>query len=389
MVFEQGRVGESWRSQRWDSFQLNSPNWANLLPGQAESAEPSDGFLGRDAWVSQLERYAAAERLPVREATRIAALDRAPRSSGFRLRTDSDEEFEARSIVVASGFQRVPKLPAIAAGLPGTITSLHTSEYRRPDLLPAGAVLVVGSAQSGGQVAEDLLDAGRRVFVSASAVGRLPRRYRGRDIFEWLAAARFFDQTVEQLADPRMRFAAQPIVSGVGRFGHTLSLQLLAARGAMLLGRLRSIQDGRLRFEDDLAASMAFADRGSAQIRELIERAIREQGVAAPPAEPDPADEPFQNPEALTSPGELDPDAERIGTVIWATGFGADLSWIKLPVTDETGAVLHDGGRAPVPGCWFVGMPWLRSRKSGIIMGADTDGAAIADQVAAHLAGPA
>jgi putative flavoprotein involved in K+ transport len=388
VVFEQGRVGESWRAQRWDSFVLNSPSWANVLPGQLEPVAPRDGFLIREAWVSQLDAYASAQRLPVRQATRITCLERASGDLGsFRLRTDGGDEVEARSVVVAAGSQRVPKLPAIAAGLPPEITSLHTSGYRRPDQLPAGGVLVVGSAQSGGQVAEDLLDSGRRVYVSASTVARWPRRYRGRDIFEWLAVAGFFDQTVEQLADPRMRFAALPIISGVGRYGHTLSLQFLVARGAVLLGHLQGISDGRLELAGDLVASISFADRFSAEARDQIERAIREEGIAAPPAEPDAADETMTNAEGLASPSELDLEKAGIGTVIWATGFGADLSWIKVPVTDPTGAVLHDGGRSPTPGLWFLGIPWMRSRKSAIILGANDDGAAIADQVVEHLAG--
>ncbi len=232
------------------------------------------------------------------------------------------------------------------------------------------------------------MDAGRRVFVSASAVGRFPP-YRGRDIFEWLKAAGFFDQTVEQLADPRTRFAALRMISGVGRYGHTLSLQLLESRGAVLVAHLRAIEDGCLAFADDLAASIAMGDQSSAQFRAQIERAILEGRLDAPAADPDPADDPVPDLEALSSPRELDLDAEEIGTVIWATGFGADLSWIKVPVTDSSGTLLHDDGRAPVPGLWFLGTPWLRSRKSGIIMGADEDGAAIVDQVAAHLAGDA
>jgi putative flavoprotein involved in K+ transport len=275
----------------------------------------------------------------------------------------------------------------MAATLPAGVASLHTADYRRPDQLPPGGVLVVGSAQSGGQVAEDLLDAGRNVFISASVVGRLPRRYRGRDIFEWLVPAHFFDQTVDQLPDPRLRLAAQPMLSGVGRYGHTLSLQLLRERGAVLHGRLLGNRDGRSLFELDLAASVAAGDRGSADIRELIERTIAVEGLDAGPLEHDRADESWADLEALTSPAVLDFANEGIASVLWATGFGADLSWINLPVADATGAVLHDAGRSFIAGLWFLGLPWLRSRGSGMILGADRDGAVVAAQVAAHLAG--
>ena len=258
VVFEAGRIGETWRTQRWDSFALNTPSWANVLPGETEPAEPSDGFLTRDAWVGRLENYATSQRLPVREATPITALDQRPGGRGLLLTTDDGERIEARSVVISAGFQSTPKLPAMAAALPSRITSLHTADYRRPDELPAGAVLVVGSAQSGGQIAEDLLDAGRRVFLAASTLGRIPRRYRGKDIFEWLFPLGYFDQLVQQ-ADPRVRAAPPPMISGVGRYGHTLSLQLLAARGAVLLGHLRAVENGCLRFENDLGTSVAHA----------------------------------------------------------------------------------------------------------------------------------
>jgi len=385
VVLEAGRVGETWRTQRWDSFALNTPSWANVLPGQTEPAEPRDGFQTRDAWVHRLEDYATTQRLPVREATQITALEHAPGGGGFRLTTGGGDEIEARSVVVAAGFQRIPKLPTLATALPPSVKSLHTAHYRSPDQLPPGAVLVVGSAQSGGQIAEDLLDAGRRVFLAASNVGRIPRRYRGRDILEWLFPLGYFDQPVE-LADAHTRLAPPPMISGVGRYGHTLSLQFLAARGAVLLGRLHGVEDNRLSFENDLAGSIAHADRVSAQARQLIDRAIEEQDMTAARAEADPADDPFPDPEALASPVELDLDAEGIASVIWATGFTFDVSWIGIPVVDGTGALSHQGGRASIPGLWFLGMPWLISRKSAIIYGSVGDSAAIAEQVTGFLA---
>lgn len=297
VVFEQGHVGETWRTQRWDSFQLNSPGWANALPGDALPVEPPDGFLGRDAWIDRLAEYAVVQRLPVREATRIAGLESGDAQRPFRLRTDGGEEIGALTVVVAA-----------------------------------------------------------------------------------------YDQTVEQLADPRARFAALPMISGVGRYGHTLSLQLLADRGAVLLGRLRAIEDGCVTFSDDLRASISLGDQSSAQFRAQIEGTILARHLDAPDPDPDPADDPFSDLESLDSPSEIDLDAEDIRTVIWATGVRADLSWIKVPVTDSSGALPCDGGRTPVPGLWLTGMPWLRTRKSGIIMGAADDAGAVVDQVAAHLA---
>lgn len=387
VVLEQGRVGESWRSQRWDSFQLNTPVWAGRLPGAADPDEPLDSFLTREAWVHHLEEYARTFGLPVRDGIRATSLHASDDGRTFVLRAESPEpeEILARSVVLANGFQRVPRLPPFAQKAPASITSIHSSSYRRPDQLPPGAVLVVGTAQSGGQIAEDLLDAGRTVYVAASAVGRMPRRYRGRDIFEWAVPAGFFDQTVEQLADPRRRFAAQPIISGVGRYGHTLSLQLLVSRGATLLGRLTDIDGTRLRFEQDLPAAIRMADRVSAEIRADVERGIQAQAIEAPDHEPDPADEPVADPDAMTSPEELDMEDAKIGAIVWSTGVTGDLSWVQLEVKDETGAPRHEKGKAPVPGVWFLGVPWMRSRKSAIVLGADEDGGAVADEIAGFL----
>lgn len=390
VVFEQGRVGESWRSQRWDSFALNTPMWANRLPGDGEPAEGRDAFLLRDAWVARLEEYSRSQRVPVRTRVRVTAVERTTREGAFRLtlETPDPETVEARSVILASGFQRVPTLPALAASVPRGIVSIHAADYRRPEALPPGAVLIVGGAQSGGQIAEDLLDAGREVFMSASGVGRLPRRYRGRDIFEWLFGSGFFDQQVGQLPDPRMALAAQPILSGVGPRGHTLSLQLLAGRGATLLGRLRTIGGERVDFAPDLADSIRTADRVSAQVRALVDNGIAAQGVAAPPAELDPADEPVPSPDVMAagSPGSLDIGRAGISAIVWSTGFGTDLSWVRLPVADERGKPIHREGAASVPGIWFLGVPWMRARKSSILLGADADAAAIVAAVAAFLA---
>lgn len=389
-LLEQGRIGESWRSQRWDTFALNTPAWANRLPGDSEDAGPHDAFLVRDAWVARLDDYVRTHALPARTGVRVTAVERSAHGAGFVLRlAGADKEtVRARSVVLASGFQRLPQLPAAAAAVPAGITSLHAADYRCPEALPAGAVLVVGSGQSGGQIAEDLLDAGRDVFMSASAVGRLPRRYRGRDIFEWLVPAGFFDQTVAQLRDPRMATAAQPIISGVGRYGHTLSLQFLAGRGARLVGRLRAIEGQRLKFEADLADSIRTGDRVSAEVRAGIEKGIAARGGGAPDLEPDPADEPLESPDevAARAPQALDFERDGITTIIWSTGFGVELGWVRLPVRDDRGRPIHTDGAAPVSGVWFLGVPWMRSRRSGIVLGADAEGRQTADAVAAYLA---
>ena len=331
LVLEAGRIGESWRSQRWDSFTLNTPTWANRMPGDdpAADAEPPDGFLAVAAWVARLEAYVARFGLPVQTGVRVTGLDASARRLRLRTSAPDHAELAPRAVIVASGFQRVARLSQAAASVPAGVLSLHTVDYRRPDALPPGGVLIVGSAQSGGQIAEELLAAGRHVVVAASAVPRVPRRYRGRDIVEWLRGAGFFDHTVAALPDPRMRFVPPPMISGLGRYGHTISLQGLAARGAQLTGRLLGFEDGVACFADDLTSSLRFGDRASTDARAAVDRAIADNGIPAPAAEPDPDDVPVADPEAWHGPARLDLAAEGIGTLIWATGFGPDTGWLS------------------------------------------------------------
>ncbi len=228
--------------------------------------------------------------------------------------------------------------------------------------------MVVGSAQSGGQIAEDLLDAGRTVYVCTSTVARVRRRYRGRDMLERLAAAGFFDQRPEQLPDPAMQFAAQPIISGVGRYGHTLSLQFLAARGAILLGRLRDVGDGRLILDDTVGRDIRFGDEKSAEFRQLIDEGLRTAGIDAPPPEPDEADEPHPDPDSVRSPQTLDLDAAGVGTVIWATGVGGEFGWLRLPVLDDRGSPVHPTAWPP----WRASTSWASRGSPGASPGSSS-----------------
>lgn len=390
VVLERGRVAETWRSQRWDSFALNTPAWMNRLPGAADDGGPWDAFATGAAWVEHLEAYAALARLPVRPGVEVTGLRREPDGT-FALDASaagSSETLRARSVVVASGVQRVPRIPAIAAALPGDVLQLHTSEYRSPAALPPGAVLVVGAAQSGGQVVEDLLDTGRFVHLATSRVARFRRRMYGRDILEWLVPAGFFDATPASLPDPAMQLEPQPLISGVGRYGHTLSFQWLQSRGARLHGRLRSVERGRLTFDDDLAANIRYADERSRETTRQVSAALIEGGLGAPlpPLEDDPADVPHPDPDAERPPRTLDLLDAGIATVIWATGFLPRTPWLPPEHLDERGLLLTAGGAASMPGLFAIGSPWLRTRGSGIVYGVDRDAAAITEMVTAHLA---
>jgi putative flavoprotein involved in K+ transport len=204
---------------------------------------------------------------------------------------------------------------------------------------------------------------------------------------EWFQDAGFWDVTVERLPDPRIRFAKQPAISGVGRFGHTVSLQSLAGRGAVLLGRPTAIEGDRLLLDDTVGANIAFGDARSAEFNADLDKASRASGTEPPELEPDPADEPHPDPMSVRSPRELDLDAAGVSTVVWATGFGGDLGYLRLPVFDPDGAPVHERGLTTVPGIYFLGIPWLSTRKSGIILGADEDGAFVADRIADRLTG--
>jgi len=381
IVLERGEIGETWRTQRWDSFRLNTPNALNRLPGGHEPERP-DEFLGRDAWVAELEAYARTRSLPVRTHANVTGVTAAT-DSGFDVTIGSGEIVHARSVVVASGIANSKKLPAAAAGIDRGTMVLTTGTYRQPSQLPPGAVLVVGSAQSGCQIAEDLLDAGRDVYLATGTVGRAPRRLRGRDTLAWLSESGWMAQRREDLPDPALIRSPQPQISGVGPRGHTVSLQSLARRGVTLLGHFESAGGTRLRFGDDLAQHVRSGDEGSAKIRQHVDDYIARSGIDAPASEPDPADEPADA-ESFRAPTELDLAARGVRAVIFSTGFGPDYSWLRLPILEADGSITHQEGRTAVRGVWFVGLLWMRSRRSAIISGAMDDSAYVAAEIAAR-----
>jgi putative flavoprotein involved in K+ transport len=390
VVLERGRIGESWRSQRWDSFQLNTPNWMNLLPGQELGGSRRDAFLGRDELVRRFELYAAACALPV--TTRVTVTDVELEDAGgtFLVRGAASGgrvvSWRARTVVVAAGIQREPRLPGFGRQLPPGVGQIHASQYRAPAALRSGAVVVAGSGQSGCQIAEELLAAGRTVYLCASRVARVPRRHRGRDITEWWADTGVFDETVADLEDPALRSAPQPHVSGVGSRGHTVSLQQLARDGVRLLGRALGVNEGRLALDRRLGEYVRFADERSAKARRDADAAILRLAGSLPAEEDDPADAPAPELYDVTGPEDLDLREAGVGAIIWCTGFTGDFGWLRLPVLDARGFPVHDGGVSPVPGLFFLGLPWLRRRKSGIIYGVAEDAERIAAAVGQHLA---
>ena len=390
VVFERGRIGETWVSQRWDSFKLNTPNIMNVLPGLPYAGQERDGFWRGDELVDYFKRYVESFRLPVQTGTRVVSVERANDQESFIVDTLSGRRVRdsvlSRSVVIASGVQNTPKIPPLRSKLPDKITQLHTVDYRNPQGLPPGVVVVVGSAQSGMQITEDLLSAGRSVYLCTSKVGRVPRRYRGRDVLEWWVDMKKLDVTFASLEDKSISRAAQPQVSGLGRHGHTLSLQQLARQGAVILGRLLDVQAGSLGLSDEAAAHVRFADEFSRQTKDDIDAFIEKAGITPASLEDDPADASDPRAECVSPLRRLDLLAANVSTVIWATGFGVDFSWIHLPVLDPEGKPIQQWGASPVRGLYFIGFPWLNSRKSGILYGVEEDARHIAKSISKQLA---
>ena len=367
VVLERGRVGWSWRTQRWDSFRLNTPVWANLVPGRFLDG-PADSFATAEALVSGLERF--AEDLPVHEGVEVLRAERI--GPVWQLHT-SHGALVTGTVVVASGFQNNPRTPGYATSLPADVEQLHVAEYRRPEDLD-GAILVVGGGQSGAQIAEDLLEAGHRIYLSTSRVGRLPRRYRGRDSYEWLRDTGELERSTGD-ADAAMIAATPPKISGASG-GRTVSYQDLAVRGATLLGRTTGWDGRRLTLATDLGANVRFADESSQAFRSAWDKRAalleRNDGDAW---QRDPADEPDESLHEAQGPSSLDLAAEGIATVIWATGFDPSIGWLPPGALDVQ-------GRPRLPGLHVIGAPWLTHRASGNLYGMTSDAERLADMVA-------
>lgn len=373
------KLGGSW-PDRWEDFCLVTPNWTSSLPGYPYDGNDPDGFMPRDEIAARIAGYAAAIGARVVLGTAVNRLS--VRAGGDFLLETSGGSMTARQVVVATGGFHIPKMPAMAAVLPPRLTQLHTHDYVREDALPPGGVLVVGSGQSGAQIAEELHAAGRHVYLAVGSSGRLPRRYRGHDIFWWVAeVGRRGGQyglalpAVKTLPDPRMRFAPNPHLSGHGG-GHDTNLRRMAAEGITLLGHLDGIDGDRIRLRPDLSASLARADRFfDENYRPLIELFIERAGVEAPPDDRGPFD--FEPPVELG----LDLSEAGISTVLWACGYRLDFSWLDLPILDEFGVPRQDRGVSEVSGLYFLGLPWLHTVASATLGGVGGDARYLAERM--------
>jgi len=376
VVLERGRIGESWR-QRWDTFCLVTPNWTFRLPGCPYSGPDPDGFMPRSEIVGTLEEYARRFRAPVRENVTVVSIE-SPPSGDFLLRTTSGD-IQSPALVLATGAYQGAHLPPVSATLPHGLLQIDVTAYRNESTLPPGRVLIIGSGQSGAQIAEELHETGREVVLSCGKAPWVPRRIAGRDIVWWLVETGFFDQPLAALPSPAARLDANPLVTGHGG-GRDLNLRTLRAMGVTLAGRFLGAQDGVARFAPDLGASAAWGDQRCRDLMKLIEGRASALGIPVKIDEPEPFD--GKAPESLNLSG--------FGAAIFTAGFRpAYRSWLPWPQAfDDLGFPLQkDGASTVIPGLYFAGVHFLRTRKSALLLGAAEDAAIIAHQVVNALGG--
>jgi putative flavoprotein involved in K+ transport len=390
MVFERGKTGESWRSQRWQSFKLNTANKLNVLPGATYNGHDPEGFCTAAEYVASLEAYKVAFQLPVIENASVIAIEKLSYRGPFTVMVNESghvKMYQCKQVIISSGEMSEAKIPALANKLASGIHQLHASEYRSPEQLPPGSVLVVGSAQSGIQIAEELVDAGKKVFLSTSMVPRVPGKYRGKDIMDWLLMTKFLDVPKEAITDPHMLQMKAPQLTGIGECRRTISLQSLARKGITLVGTMKDANGYTIEFLPNAIMHIQFADAFSQRVKGMIDEFVQAMKMNAPAPEPDEADAPDVNTAAASSITSLNLQAQKITTIIWATGFQGNYNYLKIPVIDDAGNPVHEHGISHEAGLYFLGLHWLRARKSGIILGIQDDAEFIVNQVLERRAG--
>ena len=370
VILERGRLAERWRSERWDSLRLLTPNWQSRLPHWHYRGDRPDDFMTTPEFIRHLEGYAESFEAPVQTGTNVETVERIG-DGRFRVATDKGE-WAANNVVVATGFCDIPRIPEFAAKVPGDIVQMVPSDYRNPAQLPKGGVLVVGASATGLQIADELADAGHAVTLAVGTHVRAPRRYRGRDILYWMDAMGGFAAP----ADPaEERKSPAPQLVGTPE-NHDLDVGMLQDKGVRLTGGAVTIRGDRVCFADDLEAKVAAAEEMMAGLLAKIDGYIEASGE--PATAPD-------TPAPITlhpAPSEIDLHAENIRTVVWATGFERRYPWLKLPVLDDRGEIRHDGGVTPEPGLYVLGIRFQRRKYSNLIDGVGRD----AEDLSEHLA---
>jgi putative flavoprotein involved in K+ transport len=371
IILEAGRVAETWRSRRWDSFCLVTPNWTVQLPGAKYDGPNPDGFMPLAELVAHFQRWASSFAGPVEENCAVTSLE--PDGGAFLLSLPTGK-LKARRVVVASGAYQKPYRPAGAESLPKDLLQIFAEEYSNPAALPPGAVVVIGSGQTGCQLAEELHQSGRKVFLACGRCVWVPRRLQGHDIVWWMIESGFMDRTPDKLPSPFARLLGNPQATGHDG-GRNLNFRVLYDMGVELLGRYTGAVGTRMQFADDVAASVDFGDARLTDLLKFIEVYCVATGTTTPTMEMPP-------PLRAKTRTELDVARDDIGAVIWTSGYRPDYGWVKAPVFDEMGFPVQTDGLTKVPGLYFMGVHWMRKGKSSILYGVGED----AEIVARHIA---
>lgn len=357
-VFERKRAANEWRESRWDSFCLVTPNWQCRLPGFPYAGDDPQGFMLKEEIVAYLDAYVASFNPPLLEGVNVQRL-RPLKQGGFELKTSAGE-YQAQQVVIATGGYQLPIIPRAAERLPASLAQLHSSLYRNPQQLPPGAVLVVGTGQSGCQIAEDLHLAGRQVHLAVGTAPRSPRVYRGREVTDWLTESGYYAISYEDHPQKEtVREKTNHYLTGRDG-GREIDLRRFALEGMKLYGRFADVRGSEVHFEPDLRRNLDRADESYLAIRASIDQYIDAKGIEAPV---EPAYVPVWQPEAEIT--ALDYREAGIGSVIWSIGFTSDYRWLEAPVFDGRGQPVHRRGITPVSGLYFLGLPWQNTWGSG------------------------
>jgi putative flavoprotein involved in K+ transport len=380
VILERGEVASSWRTERWDSLRLLTPNWQSRLPGYAYDGDEPDGFMTMPEVIRFLQRYARVSDAPVLTGTRVTRVRLV--ETGYEVST-SQGPWRCRTLVIANGACSVAAVPALSANLPREVTSLTPLQYRNPSLLPAGSVMIVGASASGIQLAREIQSSGRRVILSVGEHVRMPRTYRGRDIQWWMDAMGAMDARYDAVEDIE-RARRLPSLQLIGTPERvTVDLNSLSKAGVELVGRLVGLRDGKAQFSGSLANHCASADLKMNRLLASIDAWVSANGFVGrfpAPIRYEPTD---VGPNTRLG---LDLYDSKVSTVIWATGYRPDYSWLDVPVLDRKGRIRHDGGVVTAPGMYVLGLPFMRRRKSSFIDGAGNDAADLAQHLQLGLA---
>lgn len=378
LVIERGEVANSWRRERWDSLRLLTPNWMSRLPDYRYQGDEPDGYMAAGEVAEFVSQYATTIAAPVITGTTVTRVE--PAAGGYRVTTDHGD-WRCRAVVLASGACNLPVVPKVAAGVPANVAQVTTHAYRNPSQLEEGGVLVVGASATGLQLAQEIHASGRPVTLAVGEHVRMPRLYRGRDVQWWMLAAGVLDQCLEEMDDPlRARRLPSPQLVG-SRERKTLDLNVLRAQGVEIVGRLMGVRDGRAQFSGSLRNVCALADLKMNRLLALFDEWAERTGVDAEVGPPE------------RYAGTVPDTAPRLGltlgqdvrTIVWATGYRPDFSWLDVPTFDRRGQLKHDGGVVEAPGIYVLGLPFLRRRKSSFMHGAEDDVRDLGAHLAQHL----